>query len=1296
MGCHSGAAEVAAGGDGMRKIYGFRRLLRALEARRGGRGFALVTVLGVLGLALVLVVGLLQSSMAEHRGALVEGEAQRMRELETAAVNLVVGQLRKVSSVEGEAWVSQPGAVRKYGAGGEFSAGHRLYSAEAMDVGEEGELAGDRAPEGWEDEPWQWCDLNAPVMRDGGAAFPIVDPRAMTAGAGYGGVEGFSVDWEEGEEGPRVPMPVRWLYFLESGDFGVLDGEGNYAGTGEVSKGNPIVGRAAFWTDDESCKLNVNTAAEPTFWDTPRVMSKHATSQGENLSQVLHDRAYASFQPAQREYQRYPGHPAMTSLGPVLFPDMALAPESKEIIYGMTPRLVGGGSKGGTVTVAETEGLVTDGERLYATLDEYLLRPDRSAQALLDAEAVGRSRFFLTAASRAPETTLFGTPRVALWPTHHLETDGEGRALRTAYDNLIRFCASDGGGVRRYGFERMDCESPTADWEGIPRNRELLRYLRRLTDRAVPGYGGRLVDKLGEGDRDQLLVEILDYIRSTNLHDDNLEPTRYTARGQEHVQFTPGRMQNSTTYGWKGHGEVTPLRVPEGLGESYPAQPDTTSHMGFGRFFTISEAGMLFIACADPDVPESNVATPDPDGGYPERNHTLEPGVPLEPGERRIQMMLFFEWFCPSHGWTQIRPDFSVEVEQVGGRFAVDGVDLEIPTNVMVDSGDPAFQCWGLHPWGAGASYRGFLKNRGVPQRGVMTADTRPGDWWGDSNRYEYGLVSAPITIDASDETMRFTGPETVRVKVYAGTSYTHARELVQTIEMHFPEADFPLPRLVRVSSHHVPSDGQSRETVPQNWWTLHRDGVRLNLGANSFGRLLYVWGRPHDSQGTIIRPDDTFKSLVPYHGDYRLVAGSHYVPKGVFQPSSFYFDPSRANAVRSHITGSSGSSQDWVANWQPGAADRLVEGANYESYRFPDFPMFADAETRQRRSARPFQMMGDFDNGIATTYDGAYINKPDEGNTYLITSGGIPYYSSNWNQVPAGESYFSPNRQMPGPGMLGSLPVRLRSGNVAFDPSAPEANLDPPWRTLLFRPQEGHAGAADPPDHLWMDLFWMPVVEPFALSEPFSTAGKVNMNYQMIPFPHVRRATAMHGVLRSEEMLLLKNNHGSVYKGSTNPPEFRYGIDAEETLRQFDERFGRGEVFRSATEICDLYLVPAGHPDNPKVETMGTFWAGHRLTGDNSRERPYTNLHPRLTVRSNTFRVHYTVQAIGKARSTPDGAFDPERDVVLGEKRGHYLLERYIEPGDADLPDYATDAGAESLERFYRYRVGSRADFRP
>ncbi len=64
-------------------------------------------------------------------------------------------------------------------------------------------------------------------------------------------------------------MPVKWMYVLADGHVLVPTG-GNkedgltFGGNGAVAptRQNPIVGRVAFWTDDESTKINVNTATE--------------------------------------------------------------------------------------------------------------------------------------------------------------------------------------------------------------------------------------------------------------------------------------------------------------------------------------------------------------------------------------------------------------------------------------------------------------------------------------------------------------------------------------------------------------------------------------------------------------------------------------------------------------------------------------------------------------------------------------------------------------------------------------------------------------------------------------------------------------------------------------------------------------------------------------------------------------------------------------------------------------------------------------------------------------------------
>jgi len=99
------------------------------------------------------------------------------------------------------------------------------------------------------------------------------------------------------------------------------------------------------------------------------------------------------------------------------------------------------------------------------------------------------------------------------------------------------------------------------------------------------------------------------------------------------------------------------------------------------------------------------------------------------------------------------------------------------------------------------------------------------------------------------------------------------------------------------------------------------------------------------------------------------------------------------------------------------------------------------------------------------------------------------------------------------------------------------------PWRTLLFRPQVGHPGENAPEDELLLDWFWMPVVEPYAISTPFATAGKVNLNYQIAPFTYITRATALLGVLGSENVIAAPSaaSVGYAYKSSTNKASYRY-----------------------------------------------------------------------------------------------------------------------------------------------------------
>ena len=374
----------------------------------------------------------------------------------------------------------------------------------------------------------------------------------------------------------------------------------------------------------------------------------------------------------------------------------------------------------------------------------------------------------------------------------------------------------------------------------------------------------------------------------------------------------------------------------------------------------------------------------------------------------------------------------------------------------------------------------------------------------------------------------------------------------------------------------------------------------------------------------------------------------------------------------------------------------------------------------------------GDFDNTLAWWPDGPSINKPDEGDTggNSGTPAYVPYFfggytSSGANSTYLGTTYFTPNRVMPSPGMFGSLPTGVMSNT--------------PWQTLLFRPQPivagsaanyyAHTEAAVPsyhdagynqyttlPDHLMMDLFWMPIVEPYAISNSFSTAGKINMNYQIEPFTYIDRSTPLVCLLKSERIPAVPDTADWYYKDqastatlgtSTTPTNFRLSINPAEnqgSLRQFLTRFDAGDIFRSPSEICDIFLVP--NNTDGSTNTFGSdaaataFWATHRLTGDNSRERPYTNLYGRLTTKSNTFTLHMRVQSLKQSvASRAAGEWVQGTDTVTGEYRGSTLIERYLDP-NASLVDYAanpTQIGSTgNLDSSYQFRIVRSTQFAP
>jgi uncharacterized protein (TIGR02600 family) len=381
-------------------------------------------------------------------------------------------------------------------------------------------------------------------------------------------------------------------------------------------------------------------------------------------------------------------------------------------------------------------------------------------------------------------------------------------------------------------------------------------------------------------------------------------------------------------------------------------------------------------------------------------------------------------------------------------------------------------------------------------------------------------------------------------------------------------------------------------------------------------------------------------------------------------------------------------------------AGRSLVADAAYATGVQPDFPVSPDSaqyllpvDPRVQLELDP-SITGDFDTGFGRTPDGAYTNHPDPG---VYFTDGTPYFDHLDDTARNNASVFAPQRIMPGPGMLGSLPTGGATGV--------------PWRTLLFRPDPQHFGSREVPDHLLVDQFWMPVPEPHGISHDFSTDGKINMNYAIAPFSYIRRATAMHALFKAEKLMAIPLSAAPFYKTQTSDVKWRHFIDTEQTLQQFEGRFADGDYFRSATEISEQYLVPEGEMLGEKVDgdypQMRAFWDEHKLTGDNVKERPYTNLHSHLTTKSNHFKIYAIVQPITKSPDGDPAVFDPSADTLGEATRISATLRRLLDGTPAcdafdqenrGFPDYLTDRPdvLPDLDRFYRYSiVAAEPDFR-
>ncbi len=1207
---------------------------------------ALVLVLSFLVLISMLIVTFFLSVMSEARHSKFYADEISTRQLGDMAVNLVIGSIREATistcglaaaSSGTLAWASQPGMIRTYGLDGSPAAYYKLYSSGTLKItnGLTGYTPDADVVSDWNDagKAPLYTDLNRPVAVPSSSGtslvFPIIDPRACSSDANA--VEGFQYGDTDPATGNRIggvvapsggasdaqrlPMPVSWIYVLQNGALtvpsGCEKGVASWDGSsGPIPSGtNPIVGRIAYWADDDSCKVNINTAAGDlpsaslttgssfgSFWDTPK-------------GWLPAELALANNQPCKNEFQRYPGHPATVSLS-TAFPGLNKRPD----ICAIAPRIGDGGSEGGEVmTIDGALGEITlDGDRLYATVDELMFAPSRGVNPVMTPSDLEKARFFLTANSRSPDLNLFGQPRVSVWP------EPKTVANRTVTDRLIAFCTTVGN--KPYYFTRSDPNSTSNDWN-IARNQDLYKYLQTATGKKFPGFGAAKLgnattfqEKYGD-DRDQILTEIFDYIRIVNLRDPAGTP-------------------------YSSSGQVVPIQIT--------APHSGVSTAGFGRFDTISQASIWFYASAASGTVASkmravllfepyNVAA-----GYSDLSQpSYEYSIPA------LQTSLV----------TKARP--SVAVICAGNTMPL---YFSGNSNTMACNGGYHYRPWG----GVKGIANQFLQN-GSSLKDIDSTV---------SGASVYPFISQEIDIPDPNGTFSLSGTGFQLQIVSNG-------QLVQKINLYFPQTSVPYP------------------TAPADLSMLNfktRMGYLLN-GANN------MWPN-------FILGNDSIRSLELYgkdsdagnaQGDVRLVqANASYLANGTPRDC---FAPHESYKIGNHMAHSLSTGVPQY-KYNGATVGKLVfnVAAPAQPPALPSSQQVADSAGKTCVTMSNGQP-GDWDTGIGVCADGPYINKTDDGTDSAGTNSGqvgvganIPYYV-NTNNFNRGAALGFPNRQIASAVQFGSLPTGVIAKN--------------PWQTLLFRPDpnassetDAHKGSHSPKDHLLLDLFTMPVVEPYAISEPLSTAGRVNMNDRIAPFGYITRSTALRAALKSTMVTAIRTDDVGNYKNFSNTTTsngsgtYRYRINPDEssgTLKFFETRFSHpdlGGLFVSPTEICDIPLVPVISGVN--AEGMSTFWNDYRLSGDNVRETPYAHLYPLLTTKSNTYTVHMKVQALKKVKSTRADQWVEAKDEVLGEYQGSSVIERYIDPSDPRLANGTSDPDTKSLEPLHRFRVLSSKRFTP
>ena len=305
------------------------------------QGMALIMTIIILSMITIMVLGLatLVSNEVVSTGAHVD--RARAQSYSQMGVNMVTGVLRENTADPAKVWATYPGALL---VPAEDAAGTDLIKLRRQlplhsGIPSAAAMALDRK------DPLAPAELNIQTFND-------QDPPTHLI-----------TDQHTNPDDPATPvatLPLRWVYVRQDGTLDDSD-------TPELTnRENPLTGRFAWWTDDESSKINVNTA-----W------KRNAASGGTAIKNPF-----------------TASHPTSINL-------MSL------VEYGMTPEMVDLMH----TNVAPEPYDYTNVRRFFNSVREVRLLNEQEADftAMLN-----RAKFELTHYNHDPDTTFFNEPRIVL------------------------------------------------------------------------------------------------------------------------------------------------------------------------------------------------------------------------------------------------------------------------------------------------------------------------------------------------------------------------------------------------------------------------------------------------------------------------------------------------------------------------------------------------------------------------------------------------------------------------------------------------------------------------------------------------------------------------------------------------------------------------------------------------------------------------------------------------------------------------------------------------------------------